>query len=303
MLALLAALALQPAVVGAVPTYVLTVSPAHRLVEGVAADGDNIFVSSVLDRQIIVYPRAGGAGRVIRLPDASLYPLGIAWDNQRKWLWVTGQCPKELPSVKPCGDGMLTAIDRRGKLKARLAIRGTFQPGDVFVSNGTPWVSDSRNGAVYRADANLRSLQTIFPPQQKGSAQGLLPIDEGRKFLLADYGQGVGVIDVATGKRTILLRDNGKPLRGIDGMVGVGGRIFAIYNGDAPGALIELKVVGDKLELVMIDHRGMFRDPTQLAVDGDRLLAVADAGWNDAMKPDASQRKQGATIISIPLSN
>ncbi len=47
LLAMAAAAAVQP------PQAVLTIDPNHRLVEGVASDGTTIWVSSVLDRQIL----------------------------------------------------------------------------------------------------------------------------------------------------------------------------------------------------------------------------------------------------------
>jgi hypothetical protein len=45
-LSLLAAAALQP-------QTVLTVDPRHRLIEGVASDGKTIWLSSLIDRQIL----------------------------------------------------------------------------------------------------------------------------------------------------------------------------------------------------------------------------------------------------------
>ena len=35
------------------PRTVLTIDPRHRLVEGVASDGKTIWVSSILDRQVL----------------------------------------------------------------------------------------------------------------------------------------------------------------------------------------------------------------------------------------------------------
>jgi hypothetical protein len=47
MMAALAAAAVQP-------QTVVTVDPRHRLVEGVASDGAKIWLSSLIDRQILV---------------------------------------------------------------------------------------------------------------------------------------------------------------------------------------------------------------------------------------------------------
>ena len=41
-------------------------------------------------------------------------------------------------------------------------------------------------------------------------------------------------------------------------------------------------------------------DPTQIALDGKRLLIVADSGWATLDKP-GFVRTAGATIVSVPL--
>ena len=46
-------LALLAAAASVQPKVVLTIDPRHRLVEGVASDGKTIWVSSILDRQVL----------------------------------------------------------------------------------------------------------------------------------------------------------------------------------------------------------------------------------------------------------
>ena len=49
------ALAIAAAAAVAQPNVVAVIPLEHRLVEGVASDGQTIWVSSVIDRQIIAY--------------------------------------------------------------------------------------------------------------------------------------------------------------------------------------------------------------------------------------------------------
>jgi hypothetical protein len=85
------ALAIAAAAAITQPKVVLTVPPQHVLVEGVATDGATIFVSSVLDRQILAC--AVRCRTIATLPDG-LHPLGIAFDWGRKLLWIAADCPQ-----------------------------------------------------------------------------------------------------------------------------------------------------------------------------------------------------------------
>ena len=78
------------AAAAAQPSVVLTIAPSHQLVEGVATDGSTIFVSSVLDRQILACQKT--CHTIATLPEP-LHPLGIAWDWGRKLVWIAADCP------------------------------------------------------------------------------------------------------------------------------------------------------------------------------------------------------------------
>ena len=103
-LAAVAALALA-----AEPAAVVTVDPSHRLVEGVATDGTTIFVSSVLDRQILAC--AKGCRTIATLPEG-LHPMGIAFDWGRKLLWIAADCP-DVAGIAKCERGALVMAARR----------------------------------------------------------------------------------------------------------------------------------------------------------------------------------------------
>jgi hypothetical protein len=292
MLVAVAAAAIQPQVVA-------TIDPAHRLVEGVASDGHTIWASSVLDRTIVACRQR--CENLAQLADG-LYPLGIAWDQGRRWIWVAADCP-DLPGIAKCERGALVAIDRFGKELRRIApFIGEFHPGDVSVSGSQVFVSDSRNGMVFRLTANERGMMAVVLPDVGKSAQGTALDESGQSLVVADYSQGIGVTGIATFQRRLLPRKDGKPLRGIDGLVRCGGTYYAIYNGGAPARLVSFSIAGDHIEFS--EPLAAFRpaDPTQVAFDGKRLLIVADAGWEPAAR-DASARSQGASIVAIPLGS
>lgn len=287
------------ALAGASPyQYALAIDPSHRLVEGIATDGKAIFVSSALDRQVLRCTRT--CKRFAILP-RGLHPLGMAWDSKRSRLWVTADCP-ELPGVVKCSRGALIGYDQAGRQRTRIAsASGDFHPGDVSASDGEVFVSDSLNGAIYRLNGSASAFSTVVPVGVGRSAQGSAYDPAQNRVVVADYGRGVGTIDLKTGARTILKREDGDIVRGIDGLVRCGSSWFGVYNGQQPGRVVQMTIDGDRIATRTLLEGGPLYDPTQLAVRGGHLLVVADAGWNEAAKD--APRARPATILEIPLDS
>jgi hypothetical protein len=233
---------------------------------------------------------------------AGIHPFAIAWDQDRKRLWVAADCPPGVSAIKPCERGALMALSASGKVMTRIApASGSFHPGDVSASANGVFVSDSQSGAVYRLSKDGYSLSPVIQPGVGKSGQGTALDASGTQLLVADYSQGIGVVDLATGTRQLLPRQDGKPLRGVDGLARCGNSYFGIYNGDAPGLLLSITpsptglTFGEPLGDVTLP------DPTQIAFDGKRLLIVADSGWATLDKP-GFVRTAGTPIIAVPLS-
>ena len=290
-------LALVAAMAAVQPQMLFTVDPQHRLIEGVATDGKAIWVSSLIDRQILECRK--NCKTIATLPEG-VHPFAIAWDSKRQRLWVAADCPPGVPFIKACEQGSVMALDRQGKVRTRLSpSAGSFHPGDVSVSGGGVFVSDSQNGAVYRLSPSDKALTALVAPGIGKSGQGSVADAAGKQLIVADYSQGIAAIDLATGARTLLPRQDGKPLRGVDGLARCGDTIFAIYNGAAPGRLLTINMRPGGIEFGEAIEELELPDPTQLAFDGRRLLVVSDSGWEKAGKGEA--RASGAPVIAIPI--
>jgi hypothetical protein len=309
---MIALLALALAAAGQ-PRTVLTVDRKHRLIEGIASDGRTIWVSSVLDRQILACRRT--CRTLARMP-AGLYPFAIAWDGTAKRLWVAADCPPGVKAIKPCKRGALIGLSPTGKMISRLApegrrfhpgdasqpYSGSFHPGDVSAGpGGAVFVSDSQNGAVFQVAGTGWYLAMVLAPNVGKSAQGTALAPNGKRLLVADYSQGIGTLDIMTGERKLLPRQDGKALRGIDGLTRCGSVYYGIYNGATPGALVSIVTNWSGLTFAQPLHEDL-PDPTQVAYDGKRLLIVADSGWATIDKPDFV-RTSGAPIVAVPLTS
>ena len=281
------------------PQTVLSIDPRHRIVEGVATDGSTIWLSSILDRQILA---CRASCKTLATLPKGLHPFAIAWDAQKRRLWVAADCPPGVTGIKACDRGALIGFNSSGRVVTRIAPpSGSFHPGDVSAAPGGIFVSDSQNGAVFRLAKSGYSLAPVIAPGIGKSGQGTALDADGRKLLVADYSQGVGVVDLETGVRTILPRPDGKPLRGIDGLVRCGTAYYGIYNGSSPGTLVSIAPGENGLAFGQPLGDATLPDPTQLAYDGKRLLIVADSGWATLDKP-GFVRTAGATVMAVPLS-
>lgn len=285
-----AALQLQP---------ILTIDPSHRIVEGVASDGKTIWVSSLVDRKILAC--ADNRCRTLVTMPAGLHPFAISWDVKRDRLWVAADCPPGVGFIKACERGALLAYDSKGRLKTRIATAsGAFHPGDVSGSPAGVFVSDSQNGSVYQLSANGQALQPLVLPGVGKSGQGSVLSSDGTKLLVADYSQGLSEIDLATGSRTLLPRQDGKPLRGIDGLTRCSDTYYGVYNGAAPGLFLSIKRTATGVAFDQPLGEVTLPDPTQVALVGQRLLIVGDSGWATIDKKDFV-RTQGTPIYAVDL--
>jgi hypothetical protein len=279
------------------PQTIVTVDPRHRLIEGVATDGSRIWVSSLIDRQILLC--RAKCSTIATLPEG-LHPFAITWDARRKRLWVAADCPPGVSFIQVCEHGALIGLDARGRVQARIApAADTFHPGDVSAANGEVFVSDSQNGAIYRLSPDGRELFALVAPGIGKSGQGTALDAAGKSLIAADYSQGIASIDLAIGTRSLLPRQDGKPLRGVDGLVRCDDTWFGIYNGASPGRLLTIRMRPGGITYGELIEDLKLPDPTQIAFDGKRLLIVANSGWEAAGK--GAPRTEGAPILAIPL--
>jgi hypothetical protein len=295
---ILAALAAAAAVSVSEPQPLYAIPTTHRLIEGVASDGRTVWVSSVIDRTILACRKRCVPFARLKAP---LSPLGMAWDASRRRLWVTADCPP-LPGFPKCANGALIGLDRAGRVRVRLSPEGEgFHAGDVSAAAGNVFVGDALTGAIYWLKPRSARLGTLVAPGVGKSAQGSALDPSGKTLIAADYSQGVATVDLSTGKRALLLRDNGKTLRGIDGIVRCGDRYIAVFNGAQPNELVSFTVDGERMKLDDLYSGPALPAPTQLAIRGTRLVIAGDGDWDKALKL-AEQPHGRYPIRSLPLA-
>jgi hypothetical protein len=257
----------------------------------------------VIDREILEW-RPHHALRARHMPPDTARPLGMAYDAKRRWLWIATDCP-EIVAADACTGGGLIALDRKGHLVARLApVAGVAHFGDVSVTDGVVHVGDSSNGAVYRCRDTCTALETVIPPGIGRGAQGSAVFGGAGEVLVADYSAGLARMDQA-GKRTLLPREDGRPLRGVDGLVRSGDWFIGVQNSQAPGVAFAFHVSADRQHITDLRVLGgdrVFPEPTQIVVAGGKLYVVADAQWTAYDKGQVQRPAQHATpVMMMPV--
>ena len=284
----------------------VTIHPKHRLVEGVASDGTTIYVSSVLDRQILACRTDLPDDRD---PAGGPPPLGrVRLGRDGKRLWVAADCPPGVPGSRHAIAARWSRSTASGKVMTPHARRlpEAFHPGDVSAIPDGVFVSDSQNGAVYRpAAGRLRACRRSIEPGVGKSAQGTALRLTGSELLVADYERGHRPQSTSTTTTTTWLpRQDGKPLRR-DRRAGRAAvdAILGIYNGASrrPDAgRIRMRPGGiqrDELVDGLDAHRP---DP-----DCVRRQAPADRfgfGLASASAKAETARRTGAPILAIPMT-
>jgi hypothetical protein len=291
--------AIAAAAAVAQPQAVVAVPPQHQLVEGVATDGSTIFVTSVLDRQVLACSKT--CRTIATLPEP-LHPLGLAYDWGRGLLWIAADCP-DVAGIARCERGALVAINRFGKMRGRWAPAAmTFHPGDVSATQSGIFVSDSQNGLVWGLYPRRIGLRAVNRPGNGKSAQGTALTPSGTQLIVADYPLGIGRIDLKTTATTWLPRQDGKPSVGIDGLVRCGDSYLGVYNGGAaPARIWRIRLRPGGIQRDELIDGLTLTDPTQIAFDGKRVLVVSDSGWERIGKGETA-RSKGAQILAIPMA-
>ncbi len=262
------------------------------LTEGIAFDPVTkaFFVSSVHRRKIV---RRGPDGAVSDFVaegrDGLEGVLGLAVDGKRRLLWAVTASIPQMQGWDASQDGMsaVVAFDLKSGKRMRRAALG--KPGKhalndlAIAANGDVYATDSLDSAVYRLRAGARELEAFVPAGVFRSPQGVAFAADGKRIYIADYGDGIWAVDLATGKREAVAGPPEIPLQGVDALVIHGRDLIVTQNGIAPSRVARLRldeagrrvVSGEILEM----NTPVLEEPTLGVVVGDDFVYVANAQW------------------------
>ncbi len=273
-----------------------------------------VLVSSVTERAVYEptangWDRFAGAGREMD-PRSPLMgsPMGMVFDAERGWLWVSSSVVDQTPEPDTAFVGMVGISPDRQEI-LWLPVMPGEQPGDVALGpDGSAYLSDAATGAIYVRRVGSVDLERLVEPGRLGSAQGMVVSPDGSGLLISDYGFGLARFDFETGALDQLSYDGPHMLDGFDGLVRHGNTVFAIRNGVRPHAILRLSISdsGDAVTAVQVVERANpeWGEPTLGTMSGNALYYIADARWGDfgdggALDAGAVARPTAIRVIDL----
>lgn len=263
------------------------------IAEGLAKDGDRLFVASVKARRIVVIE--GGKQTDFATLPGKLAPFGIRADRARNRLLVAAA---ELHSDGgPPDENALLSYDlNTSALQKRIDGPKGAQLGDLaLVPDSTVYLSDSR-GPLLRLAPNGTALEELS--RDFISPQGMVVSADGKTVLVADYSAGLQLFDLST--RTLKPVDvpGGLTTITMDGLARLAdGTFAATQNNIAPVRIVHFALSKDWSHLLWLKMLAVnapeASDPSLITTDGNKVYAVGVAQW--------SSLADNATDLKPPL--
>jgi sugar lactone lactonase YvrE len=276
--------------------------------EGVAYDRttQSLFLGSTVQGQIIRL--RAGRQEPFATPSAqldSVLGLTVAVETRRLYAVSTNQVfPRKDDDAR---NRVLVFDIDKGTLVRTLAANAG-QLNDIAISNSDIYVTDSRTGAVYFAGPEDSTLKELLAPGTVFGANGIArgPGDS----LFVAHATGVAKVDVRTRAVARLTNTTRETIAAIDGLYFHRGSLLGVQNATNPGRVIQMKLDADSTDVVEVKtllshHHPSLDEPTTGALDGERLLVLANshigaADENGQVREDAATRDPVILEIRLP---
>lgn len=274
-----------------VSTVFATLPEPRLLAEGIAHDPATgmTYIGDVHGRRVLTIDRAGRSATLIGEGSNGLFgAFGIA--HAGATLWIASSALPHAKGLKPGERGRAGiyafALDGRLKRRVRLVKDGAeIVLGDLAVANGGDiYATDSVGAGIYRLRPNASALETYVESDELHSPQGLAFSPDGAKLAVADYSNGIHVIDRASKTHTVLPMPPRTTLHGIDALVRHGRDLIAVQNGVDPQRVVVVRMNPDwtaieGTEVVAANLPDMSEPTLATSVDGD-LLVIGNGQWS-----------------------
>ncbi len=271
-----------------------TFSANDLLIEDVAHDpktGD-YYVTSVTTGAVLRVVPGRSEQRVDALSPGNAAAFAIGLDTQRRWLWLSYAATPTCRgyAIADSGRSWLQAFDlASGKVVRTLEVPRDGRPhvlGDLTVTaRGEVFVTDSRQGGLYRVAPGGLALEPWFTADELRGAQSPAMSADGQRVYVAQYGVGLSAVDARTRAIRRLTFAPGIAVQGIDGLYVLDARtLLAVQNGTDPQRLVRLRLdsSGTHVEGWQLIEQGTegFAEPNHGVRVGNDFMFINASGWD-----------------------
>ncbi|MGH7742773.1 MAG: SMP-30/gluconolactonase/LRE family protein, partial [Candidatus Eiseniibacteriota bacterium] len=279
---------------------VFTLPDTGAIAEDVAYDSRShrYFVSSVRAGRVWCFDRRGRALRFAGPEQDSLWSvMALYADAAHGRLWVTSACLREGARFSSRDSGRTAVLCYELGSGKRL---GRWEPpgdgrarafGDMTVGpDGTAYVSESVQGAIYLIHSPSDSLETLLPEGTLRAPQTPALTPDHTRLMVADYALGIAVVELSSRRVSWLDHRRDAALTGVDGLYFSGRSLIAIQNGTQPERLIKIELNEamtrvENLEVLQQNIRTL-GDPTHGVLVGSDFDFIANSGWDRVNESD-----------------
>jgi tetratricopeptide (TPR) repeat protein len=273
------------------PAIFATIDEPRLLAEGIAHDPatGRTYIGDVHSRRVLMLDAGGKTATLIGQRANGLFgAFGMTLDNGT--LWIASSALPHAAQLTPADKGRagIFAFDTNGRFKksALLAADGKeFALGDLAVAkSGDVYASDSIGANIYRLLPGASALETFIESDEFHSPQGIALSPDESKMAVADYSNGVHIIDRATKRDTVLPMPAHTTLHGIDALVRHGRDLVAVQNGIDPQRVIVIRMNAawtaiEATDVIAANLPDMSEPTLATLVEGD-LLVIGNGQWS-----------------------
>ena len=240
---------------------------------------------------------AGPEGEIVQIDEAGKVSpfvsgnglrqvLGIKVDPERRLLWaVSGRFPDVVPGSTPPPEDIGTGgmhvyhLDSAKRiatyeLDERPVLHGL---NDIALArDGTVYVTDSTQGAIYRLKAGATQLERWLQDSKLSLLNGLVLSPDDKRLYVAHV-EGVSLIDTESRERKLLAPPANVAVTNMDGLAWYNGSLLGVQNSPYFRRIVRIHLAdkGTAIDKVtVVNARTPDYHQTTAAVAGDKLYVV-----------------------------
>jgi sugar lactone lactonase YvrE len=273
-------------------TPAFTIHEKGLVPESVAFDPvtNSFFVSSIYKRKIMRITKDGSVSDFAVEADGLWSVFGMKVDSARRVLWACTAAHPQMSHYDANENGASAILKfdlRTGKLVKKYLLpndSGKHLLGDLALnSRGEVFASDSISPTIYFIRSGGKELEVFVESKSLVSPQGLAFSADEKNLFLADYSNGIFVIDMKTKKITNCPAPADGTLLGIDGLYSYRGGLIAVQNGVEPQRVVRLSLTPDLTRIKRVEtiaaNEPAFDEPTLGVLLKDSFYFVANSQW------------------------
>ncbi len=201
------------------------------------------------------------------------YVLGLKIGKRSGTIWATNNTPS--------GASLRQYDMKTGKLKQTAGVRGKHVLNDLALSSaGVVYVTDTSEGSVYELANESGTFRKIAPEHTFTAANGIAISPDDKMLYVSAWGDGIDIIDLASGSVQPLPHPANVGLAFIDGLYATEGSLIAIQNGPMLPRIVQFKLSNSGREIVgmtTLERRNpLFDGITTGALVNNELYYVAN---------------------------